>query len=280
MKQTKRFFGLIAAALLATSGWAQMKFEFSVDVTESTLSDGSTLVELPATATIDALGSLINKVTVGGTEVALTDISPNPSTTYITDGEIETFVYDGKAYSFRFTAGEYFTAVIFSDPHVEQTTYGGKTVADEQTFVSSICNLGKEGGKTVTFSSAPAGYVPTADIVFCLGDMDKDSESEGTNFTTAMQGFNDNKIPFITLVGNHDLVPDYWTGDNPDYGLTSGTGGAKCNEVALNIVSDQYTTAAQNGGFTVTTINDGTDHTQANPFVLEYKGVQFYCGQT
>ena len=45
MKNKKRFLGLIAAALLATSGWAQMTFTYSVDATESTLTDGSTLVQ-------------------------------------------------------------------------------------------------------------------------------------------------------------------------------------------------------------------------------------------
>lgn len=285
MKNKKRFLGLIAAALLATSGWAQMKFTYSATATESTMTDGSTLVQLPAGTNLN--GRFITGATVGGQTVNLSDITPNPAETFITDGEIETFVYDGKAYSFRFIAGEYFTAVIFSDPHVEQTTYGGLTVANEQTFVSNICNLGKEGGRKISFSKAPKGYVPTADIVFCLGDMDKDSESAGTNFTTAMQGFNDARIPFITMAGNHDLVPDYWTNaedpSNPDKGLTYslvGTGGSDCNDKALEIIANQWAKAAQFGGFTVNTINDGTSHTQANPFAFEYKGVQFYCGQT
>lgn len=280
MKQTKRFLGLIAAALLTTSAWAQMTFTYAdgATATASEMADGSWLMQLPGGTDLNAA---ITGVKVNGVAVDATQVTPNPTTTFITEGEIETFVYDGKAYSFRFIAGEYFTAVIFSDPHVEQTSYGGLTVANEQTFVSNICNLGKEGGKVVTFSKAPEGYVPTADIVFCLGDMDKDSESEGTNFTTAMQGFNDAGIPFITMAGNHDLVPDYWTGENPDYGLTSGTtGGFACNEKALSIIADQWAKAAQFGGFTVTTINDGTGHTQANPFTFEYKGVQFYCGQT
>ncbi len=285
MKNKKRFLGLIAAALLATSGWAQMTFTYSATATESTMTDGSKLVQLPAGTNLN--GGFITGATVGGQKVNLSDITPNPAETFITDGEIETFVYEGKAYSFRFIAGEYFTAVIFSDPHVEQTTYGGLTVANEQTFVSNICNLGKGDGMKISFSKAPKGYVPTADIVFCLGDMDEDSESEGTNFTTAMQGFNDAGIPFITMAGNHDLVPDYWTNaedpSNPDKGLTYsivGTGGSDCNDKALEIIANQWAEAARLGGFTVNTINDGTGHTQANPFVFEYKGVQFYCGQT
>ena len=280
MKTTIRHTLLFVTALLfPMSGWAQMTFTYSATATESTMTDGSTLVQLPAGTNLN--GGFITGATVGGQTVNLSDITPNPAETFITDGEIETFVYDGKAYSFRFIAGEYFTAVIFSDPHVEQTTYGGLTVANEQIFVNNICNLGKEGGKTISFSKGPKGYVPTADIVFCLGDMDKDSESAGTNFTTAMQGFNDAGIPFITMAGNHDLVPDYWTGDNPDYGLTTGsTGGSGCNNTALSIISSQWAKAAELGGFNVTTINDETSHTQANPFVFEYKGVQFYCGQT
>lgn len=281
MKQTKRFLGLIAAALLTTSAWAQtMTFEYAggATATASEMADGSWLMQLPAGTD---LNSAITGVKVNGASVDAASVVPNPTETFITEGEIETFVYDGKAYSFRFLAGQYFTAIIFSDPHVEQTTYGGLTVANEQIFVSNICNLGKEGGKTISFSKGPKGYVPTADIVFCLGDMDKDSESAGTNFTTAMQGFNDAGIPFITMAGNHDLVPDYWTGTDPDYGLTSGTtGGSACNDKALSIISTQWATAAELGDFTVNTINDGTGHTQANPFVFEYKGVQFYCGQT
>lgn len=279
MKQTKRFLGLIAAALLTTGAWAQMTFTYSAQATESVLDDGSTLVQLPSGT--DLNGGFITGAKVGDQTVNLSDITPNPAETFITDGEIETFVYGGKAYSFRFTEGQYFTAVIFSDPHVEQLNYGGLEVANEQKFVSNICNMGKEGGQVVTFSRAPKGYVPTADIVFCLGDMDKDSESDGTNFTTAMQGFNDAGIPFITMAGNHDLVPDYWTGTDPDYGLTAGlTGGSTCNDKALSIIANQWAKAAQFGGFTVTTIKDETSHTQANPFVFEYKGVQFYCGQT
>ena len=281
MKQTRRFLGLIAAALLTTSAWAQMMtftYAGGATATASEMADGAWLMQLPAGTDLNAA---ITGVKVNGTEVTASTVTPDPTKTFITEGEIETFVYEGKAYSFRFLAGEYFTAVFFSDPHVEQTNYGGLTVDNEKTFVSNICNMGKNGGKVVTFSKAPKGYVPTADIVFCLGDMDKDSESNGTNFTTAMQGFNDAGIPFITLVGNHDLVPDYWTGDDPDYGLTSGsTGGSKCNDKALSIVSKQWGKAASFGNFTVTTINDGTNHTQANPFAFEYKGVPFYCGQT
>ena len=130
MKQTKRLAALAAAAVVAMSSWAQMKITFSgVETTESTMTDGSTLVQFSADTDLNSLGSTMS-VTIGGESVALTDITPNPTETLITDGEIETFVYDGKAYSFRFIAGEYFTAVMFGDPHVAQSS--GVSVADMQ----------------------------------------------------------------------------------------------------------------------------------------------------
>ncbi len=282
MKLTKILL-LSAGLLLSGHAFAQMEFSFSgiTGIKTSVQQDGSTLVQMPSGTNLNSFGTLGMSAKVDGQSVNLSDIHPNPSTTFITDGEIETFVYDGKAYSFRFTEGAYFTAVIFSDPHIEQTDYEGCTVATMQSYVNNMVNMGKEGGKTYTFSKAP-GYIPKADIVFCLGDMDKDSESSGSNFKDAMQGFNTAGIPFITLAGNHDLVPDYWGADETsDKGLTSGlTGGSACNDVALKIVTDQRNTAVTNGISNVQVFNDGTGHTQANPFAFTFGGVRFYCGQT
>lgn len=267
-----RILGLLVMALFAVNGFAQMTFTYSAEATEAKLADGSTLVQLPAGTD---LNSVITEVKVGGTNVEASDVVPNPTQTFITDGEIETFVYDGKAYSFRFIAGEYFTAVMFGDPHVAQDN--GISVADMQTMVTNILNLGKEGGKSVTFTAAPKGYVPTADIVICLGDMDKDNETSGTDFTNAMKGFNDAKIPFITITGNHDLVPDiYWDSTN-DYGLSYS--GCSNNVTALNLVKTQYQKAAGFGGFTVETITDPDckADVQMGHFTFKYKGVRFYC---
>lgn len=277
MKQRKRFFGLIAAALLTTGTWAQMTFTYSVDATETTLDDGSTFVQLNSGADLNS--GFITGATVGGQTVALTDITPNPSTTFITDGEIETFVYNGKAYSFRFTAGQYFTAVIFSDPHVAQDDYDGITVANMQTFVTNVVNMGKDGGKVVTFDKAPKGYVPTTDIVFCLGDMDKDKAS-GEDFKTATAGFNTAGIPFITMAGNHDLSPDLW--DDGSKGVTFGIndGGAYYDGVTLDLITEQNNTAATNGNFTINTFTQSGGDVQIKPFAFTFKGVDFYCGQT
>lgn len=261
-------------ALFAVNSFAQMTFTYSAEATESTLADGSTLVQLPAGTNLN--GGIITGVKINGTAVDAASVAPNPTKTFITDGEIETFVYDGKAYSFRFIAGEYFTAVMFSDPHVAQDNYSGTSVEDMQTLVSEILKIGKEGGKEVAFDNAPKGFVPTADIVFCLGDMDKDSESSGNNFKNAMKGFNDAGVPFITIAGNHDLLPDHWHDKDNDKALNIFT--VSQNSTTLNLIKDQYTTAAQNGKFSVETITDGrSDITHPGHFTFMYKGVRFYC---
>lgn len=281
MKQTKRFLGLIAAALLATSAWAQMTFTYSASASESTMTDGSTLVQLPAGTNLN--GGFITSVKVGDQTVSLDAITPNPKTTFITDGEIETFIYDGKAYSFRFLAGQYFTAVFFSDPHVD-TEDIKKTLTSQ---VENIVNMGKEGGKVVTFANAPKGFVPTADIVFCLGDMDEDKEedasSPGQYYKDATAAFNNAGIPFITLMGNHDLAPDYWTGENGTAGLTYGnTGGSGYNDKSIAIVKEHRTQAQNNGISEVNIFKDNALNcdVQIEPFAFLFKGVRFYVGHT
>ena len=176
-------------------------------------------------------------------------------------------------------ADNYFTAVIFSDPHVEQTDHDGASAATFATYSKAIANLGKSGGKIYQFNSLP-GYTPTADIVFCLGDMDGDSEKTGSSFKAAFHYLNAAGIPFITMVGNHDVVPDYWTGDNPDKGLTWGSnGGSYCNDIARAIVEAQCDTAVMHGIENYKKFSDGSSHTQIQPFTFTFKGVRFYCGQ-
>ena len=261
-------------AMFAVSSFAQMTFTFAggAKPTYSEMSDGSYLVQLPVGTD---LNSAITGVEVNNEAVDAALVTPNPTTTFITENEIETFVYDGKAYSFRFIAGEYFTAVMFGDPHVAQDN--GISVADMQTMVTNILSLGKDGGKSVTFAAAPNGYVPTADIVICLGDMDKDNETSGKNFTDAMNGFNEAEVPFITITGNHDLVPDIYWDNNEDYGYTSS--GGNNNKKALSIVKEQYGKAATYGGFTVDRIYDESCSADfvIEHFAFKYKGVRFYC---
>lgn len=171
----------------------------------------------------------------------------------------------------------YFTAVIFSDPHVEQTGHDGAGVATCQDYCKAIINLGKPGGKSYRFETFP-DYTPTADIVFCLGDMDKDNEKSGKQFKAAFHALNAAGIPFITMLGNHDAVPDYWTGPDADYGLTRS--GTQSNRVAMALVTAQLDTAQQHGVTHVTRLTDGTPHTQFEPFTFTFRGVRFYCGQT
>jgi hypothetical protein len=270
-----RILGLLVMVMFAVSSFAQMTFTFAGGATakEVEMPDGSMLLQLPAGTD---LNSAITGVKVGGNAVEAASVVPNPTTTFITDGEIETFVYDGKAYSFRFIAGEYFTAVMFSDPHVAQDNYSGTSVADMQALVSEILKIGKEGGKEVTFDNAPKGFVPTADIVFCLGDMDKDSESSGNNFKNAMKGFNDAGVPFITIAGNHDLRPDYWHDSDKSAALTALT--MSDYIFALNLVREQYTKAAEYGKFKVDGIADSRKELiSPGHFSFKFRGVRFYC---
>ncbi|MBO7267603.1 MAG: metallophosphoesterase [Bacteroidaceae bacterium] len=284
MKQTKRFLGLIAAALLTTSTWAQtMTFTYAggATATASEMADGSWLMQLPAGTDLNAA---ITGVKVNGTAVDATAVVPNPTETFITDGEIETFVFDGKAYSFRFIAGEYFTAVMFSDPHVD--TEDIKNTLTSQ--VANIVNMGKEGGKVVTFANAPKDFVPTADIVFCLGDMDEDKEkdasSPGQYYVDATAAFNTAGIPFITLLGNHDLAPDYWTGADGGAGLTWGIndGGSYFNDKSIAIVKSHLSQAQANGISEVNIFKDSDLRcdVQIDPFAFKFKGVRFYVGHT
>lgn len=269
-------------AMFAVSSFAQMTFTFAggAEATSVEMPDGSTLLQLPAGTD---LNSAITGVKVGGADVSASAVSPNPTTTFITDGEIETFVCDGKAYSFRFTAGEYFTAVFFSDPHVD--TEDVKNTLTTQ--VANIVSMGKDGGKTVNFAAAPSWYKAKADIVFCLGDMDEDKEedasSPGQYYKDATAAFNSAGIPFITLYGNHDLAPDYWTGETGDAGLSYGsTGGSGYNDKSIAIVEEHLSKAQANGISDVNIFrdNDLNCDVQIEPFAFKFKGVRFYVGHT
>ena len=283
MKQYKRLMTLIAATAVALSSYAQtMTFTYAggAEATASELADGSWLMQLSADKD---LNSAITGVKVNGTAVDATKVVPNPTETFITDGEIETFVYDGKAYSFRFIAGGYFTAVMFSDPHVD--TEDIKNTLTGQ--VANIVNMGKEGGKAITFANAPKGYLPTADIVFCLGDMDEDKEedasSPGQYYKDATAAFNTAGIPFISLLGNHDLAPDYWDGESGTNGLTYGnTGGSGYNDKSIDIIKE-HRTQAQNNGISEVNIFKDSDldcDVQIEPFAFMFKGIRFYVGHT
>lgn len=271
----KKLLSMCLGLLFCGSAMAQMEILYNgASLTTTTLTDGTTLVQFPEDVVFNTT-DFQNKisVTVDDSSVANDAIVPNPATTFITENEIETFVYGGKAYSFRFTAGEYFTVVMFSDPHV--------TSEDTQTEISTkmegIVNFGKNGGISYTFSSLP-GYTPTADLVVCLGDMDA-NDCDDEYFSETMSVFAENGIPFITLGGNHDLEPDFYN-DN-SYGNTSN--GQSQNEQTFTTIKNHYTAAqsATNGGITnlesITDPNLGSSITQNEHFTFKFKGVRFYC---
>ena len=271
MKQTKRFLGLIAAALLATSAWAQMTFTYSAQATESELADGSTLVQL-ASGT-DLNGGFITGAEVGGQAVDLNDITPNPATTFITDGEIETFVYDGKAYSFRFTTTQWFTAVIFADPEINMSGADrSDNIATTETmtvWMNSIINMANSG--KYAFDSYP--IIPSPDLVICAGDMDKDDG----NYNDIKSVFNlltAKNIPFITMLGNHDIKiaehngASLWTSSSTYH-----------NQNSLNCVESYKTTAQSNGIENLQNFTQSNGMVQMKPFTFTFKGVRFYIGQ-
>ncbi len=111
----ERVTSFFYVALVAIVAQAQMKFSFDFETSDTVLADGTTVINLPGDKDPRRLGDYGTTVTVGGLPVNLADITPNPATTYITDYEIETFVYEGKAYSFRFTSYDTnFTSYLFA----------------------------------------------------------------------------------------------------------------------------------------------------------------------
>ena len=168
----------------------------------------------------------------------------------------------------------YFTMVIFTDPHVGQSN--STTVEDMQAYTRNMVSMGQDGGPLFTFTKAPKGFVPRADIVFCLGDMDGDSEKQGTTFRSAVQPLTDSNIPFLVIAGNHDLVPDYWNGG--DFGLTYA--GYLSNACALGIATERFEDAQKKGIEDYTRINDGSGCIQTDPMVFRFHGVRFYLAQT
>ena len=115
MNYKKRITIAITALLLALNGWGQMCISFSgIETQESTLPDGCTRIQFPSGTDLNSLAQMGMRVTVNGEEIALEDITPNPATTYISVNEIETFVYEGKAYSFRFSYKEDYSYYLFA----------------------------------------------------------------------------------------------------------------------------------------------------------------------
>lgn len=273
MKQKKRFFGLIAAALLTTSAWAQMTFTYSNGVTaeESKLADGSILVELSGADLNDAF---ITEVKVGGNVVSATDVVPNPITTFKTDGEIETFVYEGKAYSFRFTTTQWFTAVIFADPEINMSGDDRpdniSTTETMTVWMNSIINMAESG--KYAFDKYP--ITPSPDLVICAGDMDQD-DGDCEDISSMFNMLTAKNIPFITMFGNHDIKiaehngASIWTSSSTYH-----------NQKSLDCIEGYKTTAQNNGIENLQNFTQTNGKFQMKPFTFTFKGVRFYIGQS
>lgn len=267
---------------------AQMTFTLNgvtyADVAERD-GKGFTTVTLPAGTN---LSGLITGVSVDGTPVNASDVTPNPTTTTLNYGELKVFTYNNKAYGFRFEEDVWFCAVFFSDCHINQGSgHDGTSQEDMATIMNNILNMGKNGNKKVTFMAAP-NLVPKTSIVFCLGDIDQDKGDDGSkgkheNFLACTADKAKTAgIPFIFIAGNHDLSPDYWTGDNPDKGAT--TSGSNADDETISAITTNNT-YWNNAGVFDENISYFTDETkssyfQSKPFTFKFKDVRFYCAQT
>ncbi|MBR0048685.1 MAG: metallophosphoesterase [Prevotella sp.] len=273
-----------------TTAWAQMTFTLNgvtySDVAE-TNSKGLTTVTLPSGTN---LSGLISDVVVDGFPVDANEVTPNPTTTTINYDEIKVFTYNNKAYGFRFVEDVWFCAVFFSDCHINQGSgHDGTSQEDMTTIMNNILNMGKDGTKKVSFTTAGAtNLIPKTSIVFCLGDIDQDKGDDGssgthTNFLNCTAELAKTAgIPFIFIAGNHDLSPDYWTGDNPDKGAT--TSGSNADDETISAITDNNNYWNGKGVFdeniTYFTDDSKSSYFQSKPFTFKFKDVRFYCAQT
>ena len=282
----RRLMLLLAVCLSGLSASAQMTFTYASGVTATTESnpiDGSTTVTVPAGT---SFSGLITAVQIDGTTVSASQITPNPTTTLIEPGELEVFTYNNKAYGFRFVEDVWFCAVFISDCHTGQGSGSdGTSVADLTSITNNIIAMGQDGTRKVTFTGVdglPSSYVPKTSIVFCTGDLDADKDDH-SNFTSATADlYKAAGIPFIFIAGNHDFSPDYWTGSDPDKGVTYGSSGghnADMNTLSVIKSNNSYWSSSyfdSDGALEYfTTGNSRTFEPQH--FTFKYKGVRFYC---
>lgn len=290
MRKIILLFLLCAIALTVS---AQMTFTLNgltyANCAERNSLDGSTTITVPAGTN---LNGLITAVQVDGQTVNASQIKPNPTTTNITPGELEVFVYNNKAYGFRFVEDVWFCAVFISDCHTNQGSgHDGTSKEDLTTIMNNICNMGKDGKKKVNFTTEGATtIVPKADIVFCLGDIDQDKGDDGsagkhTNFLNATaEVCKTAGVPFIFIAGNHDLSPDYWD-NGTDRGVTWGsTGGSNADDETISAIQTNNSYWNNQGVFDENISyfidNSKSSYFQSKPFTFKFKGVRFYCAHT
>ena len=275
---------LLLMCLPLMSAMAQMTFTLNGvtygDVAERN-SKGFTTVTLPAGTD---LSGLITAVTVDGTAVNASQVTPNPTTTKINYDELKVFTYNNKAYGFRFVEDVWFCAVFFSDCHINQGSgHDGTSAEDMAKIMNNILDMGKNGTKKVNFTTEGAtNLVPKTSIVFCLGDIDQDKGDDGStgthsNFLNCTAELAKTAgIPFIFIAGNHDISPDYWTGDNPDKGVTSSGANADSKTISAIKTNNNYWNSMFDEGIEYFTTGSNRDF-EPSHFTFKFKDVRFYC---
>ena len=284
------FFILMLSSLLCTVMMAQMTFTLngiSFNDVAQLDSKGFTTVSLPGGTDVSGL---ITAVQVDGQAVDASAVIPNPLTTSINYGELKVFTYNNRAYGFRFEEDVWFCGVFISDCHVNQGSgHDGTSAADLTNIMNNIIAMGKDGKKKVTFTTAGAkNIVPKTSIIFCLGDIDQDKGDDGsngshTNFLNATaEVAKAAGVPFIFIAGNHDLSPDYWTGNDPDYGVTSSGANADSKTISAVVDNNSYWNGAGVFDENIQYFEDNSNSVdfQSKPFTFKFKDVRFYCAHT
>lgn len=281
----KKISLMLLSCLISVAASAQMTFTFASGVTATTETnpeDGSTTVTLPAGTN---LSGLITAVQVDGVTVTPSQITPNPTSTLIDWGELEVFTYNNKAYGFRFVEDVWFCAVFISDCHTGQDSGAdGTSVADLTTITNNIIAMGQDGTKKVTFTGVdglPSTFVPKTSIVFCTGDLDADKDDHSNFVSATADIYKTANIPFIFIAGNHDFSPDYWTGENPDRGVTYGSGGGHNADLqTLTVIknNNSYWSSWFDSDGALEYFTTGNNRAfEPQHFTFKYKGVRFYC---
>lgn len=245
--------------------------------------NGFTTITVPAGTD---LSGLITAVSVDGSTVTASQVTPNPTTTTLRYGELKVFTYNNKAYGFRFEEDVWFCAVFISDCHVNQGSgHDGTSASDLTTIMNKIIAMGDDGNKKVTFTTEGAtSLVPKTSIIFCLGDVDQDKGDDGssgthTNFLNATaEVAKAAGIPFIFIAGNHDFSPDYWSDGSK--GVTYGTsGGSNADDQTITAIKNNNTYWNGQGVFdeNIQYFTGGSGAWQPSHFTFKFKDVRFYC---
>lgn len=280
----KTFFTLLLVSISFAQAFAQMTFELNgadyASVAE-TNGKGFTTVTLPAGTN---LSGLITGVKVDGQSVTASQVTPDPTTTTINYDELKVFTYNNKAYGFRFVEDVWFCGVFFSDCHINQAaSHDGTSQADMAAIMENILAMRTKSGTPISFNTEGAtNLVPKTSIVFCLGDIDQDKGDDGssgthTNFLNCTAELAKNKnIPFIFIAGNHDISPDYWTGDNPDKGVTSSGANADSKTISAIQNNNSYWNNMFDEGIEYFTTGNNRSF-EPSHFTFKFKDVRFYC---